>query len=210
MLILKHFREGFSQLTGAALLFLLSQTVLGQQEERGEAEAAPAPADAAEELRVSDDPALKPAVTLEQITVTAQRTLYRLRAQIEDARNSLYSSYNDLNQKDEFDVNCRQSDWTGTHIREQVCWPVFFERAVAENSQDFLRGNAVLEPTRQLQTQYQGKFDELRANLIQVAAENPAVEEALVELGTLEAAYERKRAECMEQTPVLLIFRVCR
>lgn len=148
-------------------------------------------------------------VSLEQITVIGQRTFFSLRNQIEDAKEALYSSYNDLNIDDELDVNCRPSDWTGTHIKEQVCWPVFFESAVAQNSQDFMRGNAVLEPVAQLQAQHQDRFDELRTNIMKVARENPEVEEALMELGVLEAAYERKRKECMEQTPFLLLFRIC-
>jgi len=67
----------------------------------------------------------------------------------------------------------------------------------------------VLEPVAQLQAQHQDRFDELRTNIMKVARENPEVEEALMELGVLEAAYERKRKECMEQTPFLLLFRIC-
>lgn len=210
MKILYDSRQAFRSLSIVLMLIVSSQTALAQQESNGEVQAETAEPDATEERSAVEMMALKPAVTLEQITVTGQRSNYLLRAQIEDAKQALYSTYNDMNQDDDFDVNCRQSDWTGTHIRELICWPVFFERAVAENSQDFLRGNAVLEPVGQLRTQYQGRFEELQANIIKVAAENPEVEDALIELGTLEAAYDRKMAECMEQAPVLFIFRLCR
>jgi len=194
----------------AIVLAATNNIAIAQQvENTAEQEQSAQPA-APEQQTVTDETTSERVVTIEQITVTGQRTFFSLRAQIEDAREALYSTYNDLNLNDEFDVNCKQSDWTGTHLKEQICWPAFFKQAVSDNSQDYLRGIAVLEPVAQLQSQQQGKFDELRANIIKVASENPEVEDALVELGTLEAAYERKREECMEQTPFLLIFRVCR
>lgn len=158
----------------------------------------------------SVEPNAEPAVTMEQITVTGQRSFFTLRAQIEDAEKALYSTYNDLNLDDQFDVNCKQSNRTGSYISEQVCWPAFFENAVAENSQDFFLGIAVLEPVAQFKNQYQRQFSALRANILKVAIDNPEVEDALVELGKLEAAYKNKRDECMKQAPVLFIFRICR
>lgn len=216
--IFRHYRIVISTFFVILVLIAPGTTAIAQQDESATVpeQASPPEQDGRETL--SPNPELQPAseqtsdqrtITLEQITVTGQRSFFSLRAQIEDAKEALYSSYNDLNLDDDLDVNCRQSDWTGTHIREQVCWPVFFERAVSENSQDYLRGIAILEPVSQLQSQYQSRFEDLRSNLVKVASENPEVEDALMELGTLEAAYEKKREECMEQTPFLLIFRIC-
>ena len=173
MSIFKHYREVISSLVLPFLLTAPGSIAFAQQDEAAtDQETIELLADP-EQQTSTEDPASKPVISVEQITVTGQRSSYLLRAQIEDAKRSLYSSYNDMNMDDEFDVNCKRSDWTGSHIREIVCWPKFFETAVAENSQDFMRGNAVLEVTAQLRTQYQGKFDELRANIIKVASENP-------------------------------------
>ncbi|MBT8146053.1 MAG: hypothetical protein KJN90_04325, partial [Gammaproteobacteria bacterium] len=189
MSIFRHYREAINTALLVITVAAPGGFVIAQQDEPvTEPEPVEQPAESAQQSAI-EAMANKPVISIEQITVTGQRSSYLLRAQIEDAKKSLYSSYNDLNLDDEFDVNCRKSDWTGTHIRQLICWPAFFERAISENSQDFLRGNAVLEPVAQLQTQYQGKFDELRMNLIKVAGENSEVEEALIELGTLEAAY---------------------
>jgi hypothetical protein len=207
---LKYFPEFISRLLLAAVLLAVTSLAIAQQ---GEDTSEPEPTDqrdSSDQQTDTSESVDQAAVSIEQITVTAQRTFFTLRSQIEDAKEALYSSYNDLNIDDELDVNCRSSDWTGTHIREQVCWPVFFEIAVSENSQDYMRGIAVLEPVAQLEAQYKGRFEELRANIIKVASENPEVEDALMKLGYLEATYERKRQECMEQTPFLLIFGICR
>jgi hypothetical protein len=205
----KHYQKAVSRLLLATVLSAASSLVIAQQDnESGDLEPTDQSVSSDQQTDTSES-VNEAAVSIEQITVTGQRTFFTLRAQIEDAKEALYSSYNDLNIDDELDVNCQPSDWTGTHIKEQVCWPVFFQRAVSENSQDFLRGIAVLEPVAQLQAQYQDRFEDLRANIVKVASENPDVEDALMELGTLEAAYEQKRKECMEQTPFLFIFRVC-
>lgn len=131
---------------------------------------------AAEDTAEENEPENEAVITLEQIIVTGQRSLFLLRAQIESARESLYSSYNDFNVDDEFDVNCQRVTWTGTHIPEQQCWPAFFERLVAENSQDSLIGIGFLIPAGELANLYAERFDELRVNLEKVARETPRLQ----------------------------------
>ena len=164
---------------------------------------------AAEDTAEENEPENEALITLEQIIVTGQRSLFLLRAQIESARESLYSSYNDFNVDDEFDVNCQRVTWTGTHIPEQQCWPAFFERLVAENSQDSLIGIGFLIPAGELGNLYAERFDELRVNLEKVARETPPVADAMMELGKLEQALALKREECMRKPAFLLIFRRC-
>ena len=164
---------------------------------------------AAEDTAEENEPENEAVITLEQIIVTGQRSLFLLRAQIESARESLYSSYNDFNVDDEFDVNCQRVTWTGTHIPEQQCWPAFFERLVAENSQDSLIGIGFLIPAGELGNLYAERFDELRVNLEKVARENSPVADAMMELGKLEQALALKREECMRKPAFLLIFRRC-
>lgn len=149
-------------------------------------------------------------ITIEQIVVTAERSYFALNKQIKVAKNRLYSEYNDLNELDEFDVDCKDPGWTHTRIASEACWPVFFERAVAQNSADAMLGLDVLIPVGQLELQYRKKFEELRANIALVANENPSAGEALMELGRLEAALRSKKEECMEQPAVLFFFRLCR
>ena len=118
--------------------------------------------------------------------------------------------YNELNELDEFDVDCRNTKWTHTHIPDKACWPAFFDEAVAKNAEDFMLGFDVLIPVGQLELQYREKFEELRANIMLVASENSSAGEALMELGRLEVALQKKKDECMAQPAVLFIFRLCR
>ncbi|MEZ5489526.1 MAG: hypothetical protein R3F50_04300 [Gammaproteobacteria bacterium] len=192
------------------LLLALNDHAIAQQNENNTESRQTDPSNSSTVQQAADDYAERPVISIEQIAVTGQRSMFPLRSQIDDAKRALYSSYNDLNLDDEFDINCRVSDWTGTRIRELTCWPVFFENAVANSAQVFLRKNGLRDPVGQMRTQYGGKFDEMRNNIIKVARDNPEVEDALIELGTLEAAYEKKQAECRQNSSVLFIFRKCR
>ncbi|NQV70413.1 MAG: hypothetical protein HQ498_10340 [Pseudohongiella sp.] len=148
-------------------------------------------------------------IRIEEIVVRVERTLFRMRAQIEYAKEELFSTYNDFNEIDDFDVDCGQSNWSNTRIQQQECWPVFFQKLVAENSQEAMDYGYPLVPVGQLATLYNDKFDALRSNLAKVASEKPQVAKAIVTLETLEQAYKTKREACMEQPAFLFVLRRC-
>ena len=147
---------------------------------------------------------------IEAIIVTARQSFFLLNSQIKYATERLYSVYSDLNEIEEFDVECRASDWTGTHIRQQECWPAFFDEIVADNAQDAILGFGDVIPVQQLKRLHEDKFDALRANIVRVASANPAAADALLELGKLEKALEIKKEECKEQPALLFVLRICR
>lgn len=146
---------------------------------------------------------------IEEITVSIPRSFYSFRFQLEIAREKLFSTYNDANEDDDNDVNCRKSDWTDTRLNELVCWPVFFEEAVAENAQDAMMGLDLLLTVPQQRRNADREFVALRENIQKVAFENPSVAKALVEFDVLEKTYIQRRAECMKKPAFLFIFRRC-
>ncbi|PCI79182.1 MAG: hypothetical protein COB20_05200 [SAR86 cluster bacterium] len=146
---------------------------------------------------------------IEEITVSIPRSFYSFRFQLKIAKEKLYSTYNDANEDDDNDVNCRKSDWTQTRINELICWPVFFEKIVAENAQDATMGLDILLTVPQHRRNADREFVALRENIQKVAFENPSVAKALVEFDVLEKTYLQRRAECMEKPAFLFIFRRC-
>lgn len=155
-------------------------------------------------------PRYAPEVRVEQIIVTAQQSFQSLRAQIDLAEVRLYSVYNELNEINEFDVDCRRSDWAGTHITEQICWPQFMTEMAARNVQDWRFGIDMLIPVEHLKLQSKPEFEALRANIRRVAGEHSDAADALLEVGVLQAAIQRKRETCMAQPAVLFVFRLCK
>lgn len=151
-----------------------------------------------------------PAIRVEEVVISARQSFSSLRAQIDIAEKSLYNTYNDLNDLDEYNVKCRKTDWAGTFIREQMCWPAFLTEMSARNVQDWRRDLDILIPVDHMVLLYGDKMDALRANVRRIAGEYPEAAIALLEVGKLQAAIKRKHDMCMAQKPVLFVFRLCK
>jgi DNA transposition AAA+ family ATPase len=151
-----------------------------------------------------------PSIPVEEIVISARQSFSSLRTQIDIAEKSLYNTYNNLNDLDEYDVECRKTDWAGTFIREQMCWPAFLTEMSARNVQDWRRDLDILIPVDHMILLYGDKMDVLRANVRRIAGEYPEAAIALLEVGKLQAAIKRKHDMCMAQKPVLFVFRLCR
>lgn len=152
-----------------------------------------------------------PYVTIEEIRVTAERSAFVLRQQLEAAREDFYASYNDVNNVDEFDINCKKTDWTHTRIQEQICLPVFFERAVADEAQmGLINGDFVMIALASLAKAESRRFEQLQNHVLQVALEYPYLANSMLEMGKIQAALTIKKEECMARPGFLGIFRLCR
>jgi len=157
-------------------------------------------------------PAEQQTITIEEIVVRAQKSSFALRMELENAQDVLYSTYNDFNVNDEFDVYCKDVNWTHTRVRQRLCLPVFFEEAVAEASQwgiNYEEFNVV--SMSELARTERRRFEELQANILRVANESPEVLDALKEMLTVEEALKRKQQQCMEEPAISFLFiKLCR
>ena len=152
-----------------------------------------------------------PYITIEEIRVTARRSPYLLRRQLEAATEHFIAGYNDVNDIDEFDINCKRSNWSHTRIQEKICLPVFLERAVAEDAQRAIRdGDFFITPFSSMPIVEKSRFEQLQSHIVQLALENPDLTDSLLELGKIQAALKAKKEECMAKPGFLGIFRLCR
>ena len=159
----------------------------------------------------SVEPEQLPYVTIEEIRVTAERSAFALRRQFEETTRNFIAGYNDVNDVEEFDINCKRSDWTGTHIQEQVCMPVFFERALADAVQTaFITDDLVFTDMSFVAFNVRPRFEQLQNHILQLTLEHPDLVDTLLELGKIQAALEAKKDECMAKPGFLGIFRFCR
>ena len=180
-----------ARFSAASLLFVLSLSAFTQ-------DAAPesAPQNASAEI--------------EQIFVVGERSPFRLRAQIKEAEKRLFSAYNDVNENEDYDVDCDKYTPTMSHISEQRCWPVFFHNVVAEEAQRaMLLDDFNIIPPNQLATLYASEFDRLRANIVAVAEEHPEVAAALLEYGGLQQALKETMEICRQGKRALFILYKC-
>jgi hypothetical protein len=129
------------------------------------------------------------------IVVRGQRSL---QWQIERAEERLFATFNSLNSRDEFDIQCWLEAPTGSHIKYRVCAPRFTEDADAEAAQDFIVNG--IPPSATSLRAY--KQRELRDEMSRLADENPELRRALLEVvkllearRDLEARTVRERRE---------------
>ncbi len=71
---------------------------------------------------------------IEEITVRAEQTVMALRFQLRAAEDAMYARFNELNNNDEFDIDCRSVRHAGSHIPRRECEPKFFTRERQSNS----------------------------------------------------------------------------
>lgn len=75
--------------------------------------------------------------TLEEILVSGVRVKpYELRKLIVEAETRFYERYNELNRKDEFDVDCIVFANTGTNLKHRSCRGVFERAAIQKEARE--------------------------------------------------------------------------
>ena len=128
---------------------------------------------------------------LEEVVVTAPRTLSAMRAEIDAVQNRAFALFNELNVDNDYDIVCRRETPTGSHIPVRVCRPRYVDRLEAEATQDFLAGDGFFDPGGDIMYHE----DILKQKLALMALEHPEFHAALEEYYRLQTAYEDERGE---------------
>ena len=128
---------------------------------------------------------------LEEVVVTAPRTLSAMRAEIDAVQNRAFALFNELNVDNDYDIVCRRETPTGSHIPVRVCRPRYADRLEAEATQDFLAGDGFFDPGGDIMYHE----DILKQKLALMAREHPEFHSALEEFYRLQSAYEDERRE---------------
>ena len=128
---------------------------------------------------------------LEEVVVTAPRTLSAMRAEIDSVQNRAFALFNELNVDNDYDIVCRRETPTGSHIPVRVCRPRYVDRLEAEATQDFLAGDGFFDPGGDIMYHE----DILKQKLALMAREHPEFHSALEEYYRLQSAYEDERRE---------------
>ncbi len=128
---------------------------------------------------------------LEEVIVTAPRTLRSMRAEIDAVQDRAFALFNELNVDNDYDIVCRRETPTGSHIPQRACRPRYMDRLEAEATQDFLAGNAYFDPGADILYHE----DILRQKIARLIEENPDFYHALADFYRVRTAYEEERQE---------------
>ncbi len=75
---------------------------------------------------------------IEQITVTAEQSILAIRFQLRAAEDDLFARFNELNSRDEFDIDCKTIRHSYSYIPRRECEPKFLSRERQSNAIDVI------------------------------------------------------------------------
>jgi|GEM_PF-1383762 len=148
---------------------------------------------------------------LEEITVIGEQNFISIRNRIERAEDNLYSLFNELNDRDDFDIVCRTIRITNSNIPRRSCEPVFFtelRRNASQFAQSELRqawsdegidialldrAMDLIPEDKELQEFAATTFEQLQEEMLRIATENPQYLKALMQVDELKAMLEQER-----------------
>jgi len=110
----------------------------------------------------------------DEIEVVAKAQLDDLRARLYESEVNVYKMFNELNDKNEFDVICAEKAPTGSHIKERYCEPRFVKELQSEAYREG-RNNRISK------SKYRKKQEEFAARMETLAHDHPDLLKALVE-----------------------------
>ena len=147
----------------------------------------------------------------EEVIVRGRR-LADFRSELQVARVRVYDVFNDLNSDDAFDVHCQIEDSTGTRMRQHISRPQFKDdisnaaaKAWAYGLMDACAGGLTQEcmfSPAASQAISSAQAEESREPVMQrlfaqemahVVAENPELQQAILDYEAVERAYEEAR-----------------
>jgi hypothetical protein len=147
----------------------------------------------------------------EEVVVTAEPSLMKLRLQVVEAEKDAYDIFNKFNDEDRFRISCNMHQPTGTRIERQICQPEFEREATRAHGQDYFenaremlnymancRPGAECRPpsytppvmSRDVASAIASQQEDYRLKIKQVAEENPEFLEAIIHYSNLRENYE--------------------
>jgi hypothetical protein len=71
---------------------------------------------------------------IEEITVTTEQSVLAIRFQLRAAEDAMFARFNELNSRDEFDIDCKTVRHTASYIPRRECEPRFLTRERQSNA----------------------------------------------------------------------------
>jgi hypothetical protein len=169
MIIPRTIKKANRLIIGAALSFAFASAGFCQEsEEQDDTESSAAP--------------------IEEIVVHGEKTRLALRNEVYVAENKLFDMFNELNDDDQYDINCKFEATIGSNIRRRVCRANYLSALKAEaRSRSF--SDAELNP-KVSDTRIEEKRKILAEKMAAYLAENPEFLKRSVEYAGAQKEYD--------------------
>lgn len=146
---------------------------------------------------------------IDEIEVTAEPSLVRLRTRMWEAEQEAYDTFNKFNDERRFHITCSMQAPSGSRIERQVCRPGFKIEATAVHGRAYWESlRAFLDPYDENYTPHQShqhleatiarQHKEYKLKLKQVAEEHPEFLAAIVRYTEIQAQYKQQSTRAMD------------
>ncbi|MEP7314512.1 MAG: hypothetical protein ABI859_18155 [Pseudomonadota bacterium] len=157
----------------------------------------------AHELQAAETTAVAPADlsavrSLDEVVVTGKLdSLSEARKAIVEAEDRFYARYNQLNEVDAFDINCRMETPTGSHLSFRVCVPRYVDEGTQAEAARLVMANAtggsvMVASAASVRATL---MPEMKKRTLALVRKDPELLRALLERARLEQYYKELRAE---------------
>lgn len=75
----------------------------------------------------------------DEVIVRGKRSVFRLRMELQAARENVWETFNAINSDDDFDIACNDAARTGSRITKRTCRPQYSDRATREAGRELAR-----------------------------------------------------------------------
>lgn len=137
-----------------------------------------------------------------EIVVTPVINLGDLGKLVIEAEEEMFGQFNELNDDDEYDIECLSYRRTGTHLPARYCVPNFMVAGRAENSSDVAfsfwtdpYGSPFLLSDKALVKEMSREYEVLQKKMEEFAKENSEFREAATNLILLQREIKQRRGE---------------
>lgn len=132
---------------------------------------------------------------LDEITVTADRSLLSLHKEVRRADEVKFEIFNKLNSTDDFDITCKWRTPTGTLLRQWSCVAGYMDKARSEDMDRWksFPGKVTPRSDRQLSTEFAYKHRALKKEMIDLAVKHPELAAAIIRANEVRRLYEAER-----------------
>ncbi len=135
-----------------------------------------------------------------EIIITPTMSLKALGQAVIQAEENLFGKFNELNDDDDYNINCFRYTHTGTHIPRRVCVPKFLVAATAENAGEVAFsffydpfGSPFLLSQRAMVNETSREYEILQAKMEKFAKEDPVFRAAAQDLIFLQREIKARR-----------------
>ncbi len=130
---------------------------------------------------------------IEEVIVSGKLdSLSKLRKAVDRAENRVYARYNEINRRNDYDIDCLTEAPLGSRQMVRTCQPRYVSDALHDDAFDALfRNQSSATRLRSVSALGAGKQSFLRKAMLEAARTDPQMQRAMIEHSLLKERYEK-------------------